>query len=150
MLHHLLYVSEADRNLQNYELQEMLVPLIENNRRLDITGLLLYGGGHFMQLLEGEREVIEDLFERICSDPRHHDVHRLLTFPVENRLFDDWSMSLLNLDMRTTLEETCMIQLVDEARRAERQRRHTDLSIRYLVQFRSLLNSPDTPVSAAV
>lgn len=128
----------------------MLVPLIENNRRLDITGLLLYGGGHFMQLLEGEREVIEDLFERICSDPRHHDVHRLLTFPVENRLFDDWSMSLLNLDMRTTLEETCMIQLVDEARRAERQRRHTDLSIRYLVQFRSLLNSPDTPVSAAV
>ncbi|MEL7087618.1 MAG: BLUF domain-containing protein [Planctomycetota bacterium] len=144
-LHHLIYVSQASRLLSSYDVQEMPVPFRSRNRELNVTGVLFYSAGHFVQLLEGEPQTVQKLFERIRGDDRHHDVRRLLSFPVEQRLFDDWAMALLNLDCRTTLEETCLVQLVREAEAAEITRHHTPMSWRLLVQFRDLLRSPDTP-----
>src|SRR5688572_12980573 len=70
----LLYVSTSIKLFSEEELLEMLKVSRDNNKALDITGLLLYKGGNFMQVLEGPDEVVNSLYEKIKIDPRHKDV----------------------------------------------------------------------------
>ncbi|MEM1109019.1 MAG: BLUF domain-containing protein [Planctomycetota bacterium] len=141
-MYHLIYISNAHPLLNEYELRSMVEPCRQKNVGLDITGILFYSAGHFVQLLEGEQDIIESLYSRICLDNRHHNVRRLLSLPVEGRWFGAWSMALLNVDQRTTLEETCLVQLVREAEAAQRSHSHSALSRRLLQQFRDLIPSP--------
>ena len=94
----LVYVSAAIRELTQDELVELLQTCRADNARTGVTGLLLYKGGNFMQLLEGPRHRVTTLFERIAHDPRHHRVYRLLLEPAETRLFAEWSMAFGNVD----------------------------------------------------
>jgi hypothetical protein len=71
----------------------------QNNQRDDITGLLLYGGGHFLQLLEGREKRIKSLFEkRISKDSRHCECKVLFQESCEYRLFPKWGMGRLYLE----------------------------------------------------
>jgi hypothetical protein len=60
--------------------------------------LLLYQDGTFMQALEGEKEVLTDLFEKISHDRRHHHIIRLIQGPVEERNFPNSAMSFRDLN----------------------------------------------------
>lgn len=64
----------------------------QNNSRRDVGGILYFGDGYFFQALEGEREVVNETFRRICADNRHHQVTTLSLKRVDARLFTDWSM----------------------------------------------------------
>ena len=64
----------------------------------EVTGILLYFDLVFFQVLEGPREVLESLFEKIVEDPRHRDVTLQVSEPIASRLFPDWSMSYRKLD----------------------------------------------------
>ncbi len=64
-----------------------------NNSRRDVTGALLYSSGFFAQVLEGPREEIEQVFEKIQCDPRHGDVTVLECSDIESRDFPQWSMA---------------------------------------------------------
>lgn len=97
-MHHLVYASSATQLLQKPELIELLEKSRRNNIRLGVSGLLLYQGGKIMQVLEGEKPVIETLFERIKADTRHVDVVVLLNSPIADRSFPDWSMGFRDLD----------------------------------------------------
>ena len=65
------------------------------NERLRITGALMFNAGCFVQLLEGPVGAVDQLFERIRTDPRHHDVVVLSRRPVSDRLFPDWAMGFV-------------------------------------------------------
>lgn len=67
----LLYTSVAPAGLSHRELTEILQQARENNRRLGISGMLLYHNREIMQLLEGEEAVVKDLFQSIAQDDRH-------------------------------------------------------------------------------
>jgi hypothetical protein len=100
---HLVYVSSATRLMTDAELVELLRQCRINNSRRDITGMLLYKDGNFIQALEGpERDVVE-LHTRIARDPRHRQMLTLLREPTEQRDFAGWSMGFRNLD---ALEES--------------------------------------------
>jgi hypothetical protein len=62
-----------------------------------ITGALVMTPDHYVQLLEGERRVLNACYDRICRDPRHNHVELILFEVVDKRLFPDWSMSALDL-----------------------------------------------------
>lgn len=66
-----------------------------NNRAQDITGVLLCDGVNFLQVLEGSRQVLEDLYERAVKDRRHLNVAKLLSAPVPRRIFASYGMRLL-------------------------------------------------------
>lgn len=85
---HLIYASSATRQLQEEDLVAILSKAHTNNARLGVTGMLLYRGGNFLQVLEGEEQVVEELFKVITQDPRHHDVTRVLKRPVSQHQFD--------------------------------------------------------------
>lgn len=64
----------------------------QNNRKVDITGFLLYSNGFFYQVMEGEFHDVSALFSRILRDERHFDVELISNSPIRAREFYDWSM----------------------------------------------------------
>ena len=94
----LIYVSTSEKLLNDEELLDILKISRENNSSKDVTGLLLYKGGNFMQVLEGPDEAVEALYEKIKTDPRHKDVNVLSREQVSARQFPAWEMAFQNLD----------------------------------------------------
>ena len=76
----------------------MLKTFQDNNARANITGLLLYKGGNFMQAIEGPKAAVQALYERIQNDPRHTGVYKLLERPITEREFSNFSMGFQNVD----------------------------------------------------
>lgn len=68
-----------------------------NNAAAGITGLLLFNGQNFLQLLEGERDAVDALLDRVETDPRHSGVVVVTDIEVAERSFPGWSMRLLRL-----------------------------------------------------
>jgi len=94
----LIYVSTSVKLLNDEELLDILKVSRENNSSRDVTGLLLYKGGNFMQVLEGPDDVVEAVFETIKADSRHKDVIVLAREQISNRQFPAWEMAFQNLD----------------------------------------------------
>lgn len=92
-----VYSSSAVRPFSEAELEELLRRSRESNKRLGVTGMLLYKDGRFMQALEGEESVVRTLFQKIAADPRHCDVKLLDQGFTEEREFGDWSMGFERL-----------------------------------------------------
>ena len=65
--------------------------------KLGVTGILLYKDGNFMQVLEGEKEVVMKVAATIEADGRHKGVIVLLQGEREQRDFPDWSMGFRDL-----------------------------------------------------
>lgn len=91
-LWHLVYASAATEGFQLTDLEEILRVARTNNARDDITGMLLFEGKSFLQVLEGERWKIDVLLEKIRDDRRHARTVLLLREPIEQRSFADWTM----------------------------------------------------------
>ena len=92
-IYHLLYCSQAVRAFGEEQLADLLEYSLAWNAQHSITGLLCYGNGHFVQVLEGDATAIESLFARIARDRRHHLVHVLSRGVGPARRFDDWRMA---------------------------------------------------------
>jgi len=97
-LYQLIYISQARRPMAHDELMVIQGEAIARNSEVGVTGVLLYGGGKFMQLLEGPREVLAELFGRIALDMRHERTRLLHHGPTQTRLAPSWSMGLANAD----------------------------------------------------
>ncbi len=94
----LCYASTATRELTREDLLEILTFARQHNAKLGITGLLLFQGGHFLQVLEGEADPVRQLFKHICKDERHHQVTLLFEELVSQSQYPDWSMGFQALD----------------------------------------------------
>lgn len=73
-----------------YDIREIS---IRNNSKKNITGCLLYHDNVFLQLLEGENENIDNLYESIQKDKRHSTVTLIMKENVKERMFPGWSMA---------------------------------------------------------
>ena len=93
----LTYVSSAVTPFSPRQLRDLLAVCRENNRRRDITGMLLYKDGNFMQALEGDEEAVLGLHTIIAGDPRHRGLITLLQGPTQDRQFARWSMGFQDL-----------------------------------------------------
>jgi hypothetical protein len=100
----IVYASSAVRLLNRKELVELLDYSREMNVEKDITGLLLYRGGNFIQVIEGENDAVLQLYKNIKNDPRHKDVTLLSKDPITKRQFPDWRMGFRNIDQMTEEE----------------------------------------------
>lgn len=96
-LYNLVYVSAASRPFAERDLLELLETSRDNNAKLQITGMLLFRDGAFMQALEGPKEQVLGLFDKIAKDERHGCVVVLYQGPIEARSFPDWSMGFKSL-----------------------------------------------------
>jgi hypothetical protein len=90
---HIVYMSRAVRPLSDQDLQELLDQCRRDNAAHHVTGVLFYSHGNIAQLIEGDEDVLEPLFEKISRDGRHSNVVKLVDKPITARSFSDWSMA---------------------------------------------------------
>jgi uncharacterized membrane protein (DUF373 family) len=86
------YLSSATRAMSQGDLEDILKTARENNARLGITGMLLYGNKTFIQILEGEEGVVDELVKTIKRDPRHTNFQIVKKKPIDQHEYADWSM----------------------------------------------------------
>lgn len=67
------------------------------NKKLNITGELVFGNDYFLQCLEGERDAVNNVFSKIVKDPRHTKVTIFCFEEIDNREFSEWNMKLVLL-----------------------------------------------------
>lgn len=97
MLVRLLYASRAQTSVDQDTLAAILKRSRSHNPQIGVTGLLCYSEGLFMQVLEGGRLPVSQLYQRIANDPRHRDVVLLSFEEITERRFAGWSMGQVNL-----------------------------------------------------
>lgn len=96
MLVRLLYASRAvDTSPQ--AIDAILAQSRQHNPQSGITGILCYGGGIFLQAIEGGRMAVSELFGHIQKDVRHKDVALLHYEEISERRFGSWTMGQVNL-----------------------------------------------------
>jgi hypothetical protein len=96
MLVRLLYASRAlDTNPT--AISTILAQSREYNPASGITGILCYGGGIFLQAIEGGRSAVSELYGHIQRDRRHKDVELLQYEEITERRFSGWTMGQVNL-----------------------------------------------------
>jgi len=99
MIYYISYVSTAINALSEADLLLYLTKFKEKNTAKNLTGMLLYIEGTFIQTIEGEREVVEALYNKIKIDQRHKDVFLILSGLWKERKFNDWSMAFRSLSI---------------------------------------------------
>ncbi|MCT6662650.1 diguanylate phosphodiesterase [Enterobacter mori] len=97
MLTTIIYRSHICEDVPVKALEEMVAAANRKNRHSDVTGILLFNGTHFFQLLEGPVDNVTAIYQHICRDPRHHNVVELMCDHGPFRRFGNVGMELFDL-----------------------------------------------------
>lgn len=99
MMKRLTYISQAALELHLSEVQSIGEISARNNQRRNITGVLVFLDGVFFQILEGETQSIDELYEKILQDKRHTNIICLKTeHHVTQRIFPEWAMKVVDFN----------------------------------------------------
>ena len=93
----LTYTSLARLDLEAADLEAVHRIARELNALDGVTGLLIFNGTHFLQIIEGAPNAIDDLVERLRRDPRHSGLEIRDDREVQSRSFPEWSMELVRV-----------------------------------------------------
>ncbi|WP_340264256.1 BLUF domain-containing protein [Sphingobium mellinum] len=80
-----------------------------------MTGLLLFNGKRFLQVLEGPREAVERVYDRVCADGRHCAVVKLRETAIAEREFGNWAMAYDTPFQRSTSLKEKVTALLERA-----------------------------------
>lgn len=97
MLTTIIYRSHICDNVSFKSIEAMVARANERNGQADVTGILLFNGTHFFQLIEGPEEKVQDIYQHICQDPRHYNLVELLCDYAPSRRFGKVGMELFDL-----------------------------------------------------
>jgi hypothetical protein len=97
MLVRLLYASRLADAESTTATESILAQSRTHNPASGITGILCYGGGIFLQALEGGRAQVSELYGHIQKDLRHKDVVLLHYEEIMERRFGGWTMGQVNV-----------------------------------------------------
>ncbi|MBI3222067.1 MAG: BLUF domain-containing protein [Nitrosomonadales bacterium] len=89
----IVYLSTASHPMTEGDIEHILLAARRRNEQKNITGLLLYCHGTFMQYLEGDEAGLLEVYELIKKDRRHRGLIQLAKTPIHSREFADWSMA---------------------------------------------------------
>ena len=94
-LYSLVYTSTASRPLAKSDLEGILAKARIRNQYEQVTGLLLFTEGKFMQYLEGPETNVRKIFDLIKKSSLHNQIVEVNSQPAARREYGDWSMAFL-------------------------------------------------------
>ncbi len=98
MIFQIIYTSAALPCATTADFKEIAIHAQQNNDTLNVTGILLFSDGVIFQVLEGERRVVETLYDRIKRDPRHSSIVKMVSRSTDTREFSAWSMGFAEMN----------------------------------------------------
>lgn len=97
----LIYFSQVSPGLGTDGLENILTESIQRNTADHITGLLAHDQRYFMQVLEGRPDAVNELYQTILGDERHHCVRLISYGYISTRAFSRWAMALARIPALT-------------------------------------------------
>jgi hypothetical protein len=94
----LIYASRSTENFHEHEIPDLLKQARIANAKQELTGMLLYIGGSFLQVLEGQPEMVDAVFSTILRDKRHTQLTLIARESILERAFEGWTMMHKTLD----------------------------------------------------
>jgi len=95
---YLVYISSAYELMEDEELLDILTVSRRNNAERNLTGMLIYGEGTFIQVLEGDEDKLKETYRNIAADPRHKSIIKMAEGEVKERNFADWAMGFKSVN----------------------------------------------------
>jgi hypothetical protein len=92
-----VYASRAAFPLGSALIEDILEKSRARNPAQGITGILCYSGDIFLQVLEGGRDEVCELYNAIVRDKRHENVRMLVFEEIRERKFCNWTMGHVDL-----------------------------------------------------
>ncbi|ARE39343.1 hypothetical protein RGUI_1202 [Rhodovulum sp. P5] len=118
MTESLISMAYVSRNMINGDFPAVVAEIVSaanvRNAARGITGALVCSQGYFAQVLEGDSDKLDDLFERIVRDPRHSEVQVLFSKPIAQRSFGGWGMASAGV-----VEDDTLIAAIHEVLQGE-------------------------------
>ena len=99
-----IYCSQAAFDMSPDELTGLLTVARRHNTEAKLSGMLLYCGQSFLQLLEGDSAALDPTYARILADDRHRNVRLLSDTETATRMFPDWTMGFEHIDAEDLAE----------------------------------------------
>ena len=105
LLYQMVYCSRAAAGVDEAAVDRIVETSRRCNPERGITGLLVFGSGLFFQWIEGPRDTMSALLQRIRADTRHRDFVPLSeSEEVRERVFPAWDMERVSgADLRDVL-----------------------------------------------
>jgi len=109
------YVSHAENDVSKTDMEKLFATTQKNNTACDITGILLFESGNFLQVLEGNDTTVLNLFEKIEQDSRHKNIFVILKQKCNRRIFENYSSGFSVVKSKEELQkiETYLNQIED-------------------------------------
>lgn len=101
-MHHIVYMSRATKILSEEELHYLCEQSSSYNRDVGVTGFLVFDGYRYMQVIEGNAAVVEDLMLQISKDTRHTHIVYMDNSPLQERAFAGWALACVGFQDNTT------------------------------------------------
>lgn len=104
-MHLIVYTSEFTRDSSEADavLSDIVGTAKKRNPSMGVTGLLFYHNRRFVQVIEGEKDSLEELIAILVKDNRHKNIERLVDQAIMKRGFREWNMDSFNLDSTDTI-----------------------------------------------
>jgi hypothetical protein len=139
-VYQLIYASRATAHVDHTELVAITAQSAADNTRRGVTGALLFCGGYFLQMLEGDESTVRKLYARIAGDPRHADVQLLAAHEVAARAFPNWGMcGWHEQQLASELDPARVASLIDAVRAGVKGRQLTADAVDLLNDLRAAL-----------
>ncbi|WP_215848651.1 diguanylate phosphodiesterase [Candidatus Pantoea bituminis] len=132
MLSTIIYRSHLSDDVAIKSLEALAVKANKVNESFGVTGILLFNGTHFFQVLEGPDAAINKVYDRICEDPRHHNLVELLRDYAPFRRFGNVGMELFDLREH---DKATVLQAVLDKGTSKYQLTYEDRALQFLRTF---------------
>ena len=134
---HLIYISVATKTMSEDDLISLLKQSRERNERQDVTGMLLFKDGSFLQVLEGTEKDVDQIYRSICLDKRNAGHYLIERKEIDERNFPDWRMGFENVSNRNLGELEGFSALLDQELAPEEIGEHKDLAVKLVLSFKN-------------
>lgn len=99
-LYRLVYTSARLKNCSEEDIEQILEISRRNNAKINVTGILIHTKDRFLQVLEGDKDVVTSLYHKIEKDDRHGGSIMRFCEPVDQRYFSGWDMAGKKVDSK--------------------------------------------------
>ncbi len=111
MLYYIIYQSIPSSEVTQEVVDQITKESINWNTPRNITGILLYHDGKFLQYIEGDEDEVVKVFELIRKDSRHHTIEQKVVGYTKERVFSEWSMGSWIIGKGTPIDLTLIENL---------------------------------------
>lgn len=113
-MYRIMYLSNATVRFSDEDLEKLLEIARTNNSKKNVTGLLIMKGRTFLQCLEGNKEDVIEIFEKIKLDDRHDSIVELIEENEGGRYFPNWWMGYKNINHLDAVKTQKLLDFSDE------------------------------------